>query len=332
MNIGRRIAFLRKKKGFSQADLASYLNISPQSVSRWERHNGSPDIILLPQISQFLGVSIDTLFGVEDIRNVEALIEKYTVLKNDTSFQNALSVIDCAIEHAEIEQHDEKLRKLFSYKMHILIQRHREILEAAMEIAVRLLPLTENPESPLHHAVRMQEVQLDISLGNAVEVVKRTKANFHSSPSGMSLQLYLNALNETFQDKAVQDLFDDPNVSIILSHFKQKADEDPSAKIQLCNIWEFFFYSAYRTEKLSFFQRHLKEFQSFAPPEHLFGITMKLAQLLEILGMETEKERCVADLEDILERIDKRKTTFRSLLEKIKTRESIEHEKNTNGK
>lgn len=37
---GKQIATFRKNKGFTQEDVARYLNISPQAVSKWE--NGMP--------------------------------------------------------------------------------------------------------------------------------------------------------------------------------------------------------------------------------------------------------------------------------------------------
>ena len=55
---------LRKKKGVTQEQLASYLGVSPQAVSKWE--NGSyPEGDLLPKISEYFEVSISYLYGQE---------------------------------------------------------------------------------------------------------------------------------------------------------------------------------------------------------------------------------------------------------------------------
>ena len=55
---------LRKQKGVTQEQLASYLGVSPQAVSKWE--NGSyPEGDLLPKISEYFGVSISYLYGQE---------------------------------------------------------------------------------------------------------------------------------------------------------------------------------------------------------------------------------------------------------------------------
>lgn len=53
---------IRKEKGFTQEQLAEAVGVSPQAVSKWEQ-NGFPDAALLPEIADFLGVTIDELFG-----------------------------------------------------------------------------------------------------------------------------------------------------------------------------------------------------------------------------------------------------------------------------
>ena len=58
LTIGEKIALLRKEKGITQTELAEYLFLAPQTVSRWETGGGTPEIMLLPKIAAFFGVSI----------------------------------------------------------------------------------------------------------------------------------------------------------------------------------------------------------------------------------------------------------------------------------
>ncbi len=60
--IGKNIAALRKERGVKQEELANYVGVSAQAVSKWE-NGGVPDTELLPKIADFFGVSIDALFG-----------------------------------------------------------------------------------------------------------------------------------------------------------------------------------------------------------------------------------------------------------------------------
>jgi transcriptional regulator with XRE-family HTH domain len=66
LNIGENIKRLRKKQDITQERLAEYLNLSHQAVSKWESGEVSPDISLLPKLSNIFGVTIDTLFGIDN--------------------------------------------------------------------------------------------------------------------------------------------------------------------------------------------------------------------------------------------------------------------------
>ena len=60
---GKNIRRLRKELNMTQADMAAKLNITAQSISKWERGEGLPDSSLLSEISAVLNASIDSLFG-----------------------------------------------------------------------------------------------------------------------------------------------------------------------------------------------------------------------------------------------------------------------------
>ena len=66
IDIGRRIARLRKEKDVRQAELAKILSVSTQAVSKWESGACYPDIELLPAISDYFKVSLDSLFGLSN--------------------------------------------------------------------------------------------------------------------------------------------------------------------------------------------------------------------------------------------------------------------------
>ena len=69
LNIGNTIKYLRKEKDITQDELADILGVSYKSVSRWETGTCYPDMELLPVISDFFGVTIDKLLGVDE--NIE---------------------------------------------------------------------------------------------------------------------------------------------------------------------------------------------------------------------------------------------------------------------
>lgn len=61
MNFSEKLIRLRKREGLSQEELASYLEVSRQAVSRWEQGTALPDAGNLLKLRQRFGVSLDWL-------------------------------------------------------------------------------------------------------------------------------------------------------------------------------------------------------------------------------------------------------------------------------
>lgn len=60
--VGEQIQKFRKEKGLTQRELGERIGVSSSAVSQWES-GGTPDISLLPGLSDVLGVTVDALFG-----------------------------------------------------------------------------------------------------------------------------------------------------------------------------------------------------------------------------------------------------------------------------
>lgn len=63
VQVGKKIAELRKSHNMTQFELADKLGISFQAVSNWERGNSMPDISKLPEIAELFSTSIDEILG-----------------------------------------------------------------------------------------------------------------------------------------------------------------------------------------------------------------------------------------------------------------------------
>jgi transcriptional regulator with XRE-family HTH domain len=61
--VGKLIRNLRIEKQMTQRQLAEQLDITEQAVSKWERGCGSPDISLLPNLSDILGINIEKILA-----------------------------------------------------------------------------------------------------------------------------------------------------------------------------------------------------------------------------------------------------------------------------
>ena len=84
-NFGETLKRLRKERDMTQEQLAEYVNISPQSVSKWETGLTLPDISIIPMLANIFDVSADILLGI-DITKKKQQIEKISNEANTLLF------------------------------------------------------------------------------------------------------------------------------------------------------------------------------------------------------------------------------------------------------
>lgn len=65
-NLGRKIADARKRLKLTQNDLALRVGVTAQAVSKWEQGRSCPDIAILDEIADALGISLFELLGVDE--------------------------------------------------------------------------------------------------------------------------------------------------------------------------------------------------------------------------------------------------------------------------
>ncbi len=61
MEFHNKLYHLRKQKGLSQEELANRLNVSRQTISKWEVGDSTPDMEKLIAISDMFQISLDEL-------------------------------------------------------------------------------------------------------------------------------------------------------------------------------------------------------------------------------------------------------------------------------
>lgn len=79
-NLGEKIYELRQKHHMSQGDLAEVLNVSRQSISKWENNSAVPELSKLVQMCELFHVSLDEL-----VRGIDTRAEER---RYESSFEN----------------------------------------------------------------------------------------------------------------------------------------------------------------------------------------------------------------------------------------------------
>ena len=107
MDFNNRLYQLRKQKGFSQEELANRLNVSRQTVSKWEVGDSTPDMEKLIAISDLFDVSLDMLVMGKETEEeasssskseiAKVLSEKVLTPKNKRKAKSILKIIGIAL-------------------------------------------------------------------------------------------------------------------------------------------------------------------------------------------------------------------------------------------
>lgn len=80
LKLSENIAILRREKKITQEELADFVGVSKASVSKWENGQSMPDILILPRLATYFGVTIDELIGYEPQLSKEQIKRKYKEL------------------------------------------------------------------------------------------------------------------------------------------------------------------------------------------------------------------------------------------------------------
>lgn len=92
INISANLKRLRRERGVTQEDLAGFIGVSFQAVSKWERGEGYPDITMLPVIANYFNVSLDELCGMDELRNSD---KREEIMRKVNEYGSKGSIKEC---------------------------------------------------------------------------------------------------------------------------------------------------------------------------------------------------------------------------------------------
>ena len=92
--IGKNITKLRTSSKLTQAEFAEQLNYTDKAVSKWERGESLPDIVILKQIADMFGVKVDYLLS-EHFDDEKPIVgaEKKIRDRNNSAYGDSYSMV-----------------------------------------------------------------------------------------------------------------------------------------------------------------------------------------------------------------------------------------------
>ena len=100
MTFSEKLTILRKRRGLSQEQLAEMLDVSRQSVSKWEAQQALPETSKIIMISEIFNVSIDLLLKDEQTIEIEETTKIILELTKKTEELNVMYCTKCGKENA----------------------------------------------------------------------------------------------------------------------------------------------------------------------------------------------------------------------------------------
>lgn len=152
INLKDTLKALRQQKNVTQEALAEYLGITQQSVGKWERGEGFPDITMLPKLALYFNISIDDLLNVGQAR-IDERINEYDLESERLARlgENSARIALWEQAYSEFPNNYAVMRNLLSA---ILLKGKWPVPDKDAEVAIRLGTriLNESTDSKLRES------------------------------------------------------------------------------------------------------------------------------------------------------------------------------------
>ncbi len=167
LKLGENLRRLRKERELTQEQFADAIGVSFQAVSRWENGTAYPDMELLPALSSFFGVSVDTLLGCPEVEKEEqakALLEELHKVACKDPFDTD-QVVALIRDFRRYHLNTKCAGRFWSTNQNIMnCYRSPAVLPEVRKTAERLLQKNRDPQTIWHMAMLEEEERLDAFL------------------------------------------------------------------------------------------------------------------------------------------------------------------------
>lgn len=83
IKLAENIVRFRREKKITQSKLAEFIGVTKASVSKWETGQSFPDLLVIPQLATYFGVTIDELMGYEPTLSTKQIKELHKSLTEE---------------------------------------------------------------------------------------------------------------------------------------------------------------------------------------------------------------------------------------------------------
>ena len=313
MEIGKIIKELRTEKKVHQEEMAEYLGISAQAISKWETGASLPDISLLPAIAAYFGIAIDELFQIPNesrFEQIENMMLREGRIPQET-FQQATAFLN------DILLDDPKNARAYTNLAYLYNHRALGDHRLASEYAKKALEL--EPEEKAGKVAFLEAnngVCGDEWYDNHFEVIQYFKEFLQKNPGNYNglYAIIVNLLADGRCDEAVpyiqelQKIRDNYQPIIFLGDVAMgKGDREEAIRLwnqaveKSPNAWQVYCERADRMKKLGMTKEAMADYErcfSMQNPPRITDGLYSLAQMHESMG---EYQAAIADYERIIQ-------------------------------
>ena len=273
MEIGKTIKTLRLQKQVRQEEMAQYLGVSSQAISKWETGSSMPDITLLPAIATYFGATIDELFQISNesrLEQIENMMLRESRVKQETFDQSVRFLKEILLDEPQNVRAYTDLANLYNHRA---LSDHR----AASEYAKKALELA--PEEKVGKVAFLEAnngICGDEWYDNHFEVIEYFREFLQKNPDNYNglYAIIVNLLADRRFDEAVpyienlQRIKDDYQAIVYLGDValgqgnREKAIQLWNQAVEKSpNAWQVYCDRADRLKKLGMYEAAMTDYE-----------------------------------------------------------------------
>lgn len=313
MEIGKIIRELRTQKQVQQEEMAQYLGISAQAISKWETGVNLPNITLLPAIATYFGITIDELFQLpaeSRLEQIENMVLRESRIRQET-FQEAVTFLnDIILDNPKNVRAYIDLAFLYNHRASSDHRLASEYAKKAMELA------PEEKAGKVAFLEANNGASGDEWYDNHFEVIQYFKEFLQKNPSNYHglYSIIVNLLADGRYDEAVpyiQELqkIRDTYLPLIYLGDVAMGKGDRKEAIRLWNqavekspeVWQAYCARADRLKKLGMIDEAMADYEYCFAMQKPPRITDGLYSLAQMHESSLEYQSAIADYKRIIQ-------------------------------